>query len=309
MERDGSASGTCFLTPKKSCQQTALNKSTTANLNSKDVGDNTSFEKLVLQQRQAMAVRFCSTNLIDLLGSDIKFKSPAHLMKMDFTTSAAEKEHSFFDTHDGFDTEAKIHKNGFSFEFSLRRESFAREESDYIEAPGFGHLLAGELNTSHHNTGRMLDYGDDFCTPKRRLPYLSRHESTRGYFPGRIEDMDSPRSQIGDDYRKRKRKNNLQLKILKAEFNKCDNWNKEKIFHVAQITGLSESQVYKWCWDQKKKVEEHENQNKDGGKVRTEISKLDFLEMMELENGESDLLDQAGLIKRRPDRQPFRPIN
>ena len=31
------------------------------------------------------------------------------------------------------------------------------------------------------------------------------------------------------------------------------NWTKEKINKMAQITGLSQSQVYKWCWDQKKK--------------------------------------------------------
>ena len=31
------------------------------------------------------------------------------------------------------------------------------------------------------------------------------------------------------------------------------NWTKEKIAKMAEVTGLSQSQVYKWCWDQKKK--------------------------------------------------------
>ena len=31
------------------------------------------------------------------------------------------------------------------------------------------------------------------------------------------------------------------------------NWTKDKIVHMSKITGLSQSQVYKWCWDQKKK--------------------------------------------------------
>jgi hypothetical protein len=31
------------------------------------------------------------------------------------------------------------------------------------------------------------------------------------------------------------------------------NWTKEKIVRMAEVTGLSQSQVYKWCWDQKKK--------------------------------------------------------
>ena len=52
--------------------------------------------------------------------------------------------------------------------------------------------------------------------------------------------------------RKRKRKNNQQLQILKVEFEKgglASYCNKEKIYKLAQVTGLSESQVGKWCWD------------------------------------------------------------
>ena len=45
----------------------------------------------------------------------------------------------------------------------------------------------------------------------------------------------------------------IQLRILKQELDCDENWSKEKIFKVSKMTGLSESQVYKWCWDQKKK--------------------------------------------------------
>ena len=45
----------------------------------------------------------------------------------------------------------------------------------------------------------------------------------------------------------------MQLKILKSEYQKGSEWSKEKIARVSKVTGLSESQVYKWCWDQKKK--------------------------------------------------------
>lgn len=31
------------------------------------------------------------------------------------------------------------------------------------------------------------------------------------------------------------------------------NWSKEKIVEMSDRTGLSQSQVYKWWWDQKKK--------------------------------------------------------
>lgn len=45
------------------------------------------------------------------------------------------------------------------------------------------------------------------------------------------------------EIRKRKRKTSHQLKILQAEFDKDDNWDKDKITHVSKVTGLSESQV------------------------------------------------------------------
>ena len=31
------------------------------------------------------------------------------------------------------------------------------------------------------------------------------------------------------------------------------NWSKDKIVEMSELTGLSQSQVYKWWWDQKKK--------------------------------------------------------
>ena len=53
--------------------------------------------------------------------------------------------------------------------------------------------------------------------------------------------------------RKRKRKSNEQLKILMREFEKNSNWTKDIMLEVAKKTGLSEAQVYKWGWDQKRK--------------------------------------------------------
>lgn len=31
---------------------------------------------------------------------------------------------------------------------------------------------------------------------------------------------------------------------------------------MAEVTGLSQSQVYKWCWDQKKKSAKNKDSNK-----------------------------------------------
>jgi hypothetical protein len=49
-----------------------------------------------------------------------------------------------------------------------------------------------------------------------------------------------------DEIKKRKRKSNIQLKILKAELEKEGFWSKEKIVLVSKSTGLSESQVNKF---------------------------------------------------------------
>lgn len=47
-----------------------------------------------------------------------------------------------------------------------------------------------------------------------------------------------------------------QLKVLKAEYLKNKDWSKELITKISEITGLTESQIYKWNWDQKKKEED-----------------------------------------------------
>ena len=53
--------------------------------------------------------------------------------------------------------------------------------------------------------------------------------------------------------RKRKRKSGDQLKSLVREFDRNPNWSKETLLEVSRKTGLSEAQVYKWGWDQKRK--------------------------------------------------------
>ena len=53
--------------------------------------------------------------------------------------------------------------------------------------------------------------------------------------------------------RRRKRKNMDQLKVLYNEYKKDPNWNKDTMAEMARKTGLTEAQIYKWSWDQKKK--------------------------------------------------------
>jgi hypothetical protein len=53
------------------------------------------------------------------------------------------------------------------------------------------------------------------------------------------------------------------MKYLMIEYIKEPTWTKETCIRVSKATGLTESQVYKWGWDQKKKtLEDLINNNK-----------------------------------------------
>ena len=55
------------------------------------------------------------------------------------------------------------------------------------------------------------------------------------------------------EFKKRSRKSGEQIKQLNEIYKTCTEWNKTKISEIAISTGLSENQVYKWIWDQKRK--------------------------------------------------------
>ena len=60
--------------------------------------------------------------------------------------------------------------------------------------------------------------------------------------------------------RKRFRKNDVQVKVLIQEFDKNPLWSKKLVMELSEKTGLSESQVYKWNWDYRKKIRKSEKQ-------------------------------------------------
>ena len=53
--------------------------------------------------------------------------------------------------------------------------------------------------------------------------------------------------------RKRKRKTAMQLEELALAFDSNPHWTKETLLNIATKTNLTEAQVYKWGWDQKRK--------------------------------------------------------
>ena len=53
--------------------------------------------------------------------------------------------------------------------------------------------------------------------------------------------------------KRRFRKNNDQLKLLKKFYNEHKYWSKTQIKEISQNIGLKENKVYKWLWDQRNK--------------------------------------------------------
>lgn len=49
------------------------------------------------------------------------------------------------------------------------------------------------------------------------------------------------------------RKTPDQIKILRKELRVSGEWEKKDVVRMAEMTGLSMSQVYKWFWDQRKR--------------------------------------------------------
>lgn len=72
------------------------------------------------------------------------------------------------------------------------------------------------------------------------------------------ENSTAPNSlQVTPDFkpkRRRSRKSKHQLLVLQKEFRLESEWTKHEVKRLSSITGLSESQVYKWAWDYRKKL-------------------------------------------------------
>jgi len=64
---------------------------------------------------------------------------------------------------------------------------------------------------------------------------------------------------------KRKRKTEKQLACLQAELRGSNLlWSRQKIIQISERTGMSETQIYKWWWDQtRKRMKKLKNCSKD----------------------------------------------
>lgn len=66
-------------------------------------------------------------------------------------------------------------------------------------------------------------------------------------------DKHMKKAEVDPNLNKR-RKSKHQVKMLEAELEANPHWTNDDMVKIAKKTGLSKSQVYKWNWDQKKKL-------------------------------------------------------
>mmetsp|Transcript_32958 Transcript_32958/g.57862 ORF Transcript_32958/g.57862 Transcript_32958/m.57862 type:complete len:174 (-) Transcript_32958:3084-3605(-) len=99
---------------------------------------------------------------------------------------------------------------------------------------------------------------DAFMTPRKRRASedsLNFKDSSTIGSPSEFDYDDYDKNEI----KRRKRKTAAQVKLLKREYNANPVWSKETYVELAAKTGLSESQVYKWSWDYRKKLRKRES--------------------------------------------------
>jgi hypothetical protein len=122
----------------------------------------------------------------------------------------------------------------------------------------------------HHPEPSPFKANDAFFTPRKRRASEDstdfKDSSTVGS-PADYDSDDFDRSEI----KRRKRKSASQVKILKQEYNANPNWSKDTYAELAAKTALTESQVYKWSWDYRKKLRHRQAAVPSGFLVCTEV--------------------------------------
>jgi len=134
--------------------------------------------------------------------------------------------------------------------------------------------------------------------------HLDLKESDQNDESEEFEEIDDESDENG--IKKRKRKSTAQIKILKQELDIEPNWSKEKIVEMSDITGLSQSQVYKWWWDQKKKNVKGEREAYSKMMLKRKQIRKDFtkrtgkgsFEMADKENGFGYEIEESAIATK-----------
>ncbi|TNV77906.1 hypothetical protein FGO68_gene3125 [Halteria grandinella] len=127
--------------------------------------------------------------------------------------------------------------NASSQKLSINKDDFNREDFN------IGRPVTSASKSTYQKGKSSLGYRE------LRVSQQS-HQSIKSVLAISSQDSDS------QAFNNRARKKENQIKYLMNEFHKFQGpWTKEQIAQYSRQTGLTESQVYKWNWDQRKKIQ------------------------------------------------------
>ena len=194
--------------------------------------------------------QYSSFNLNSLLESDLKFKSPSKLMSIKISESpwiSSQKRNVFLGS---FFDKSPLANSNYKIKFCESRNQHSSKISSC-----FGNNLEHRFTKAFELDNKNHSISVGTCSIALAVPNVTSQVQSRALVTpqARIQKKSSLASTAVGKVRKRRRKSEQQLKMLKVEYQRSKNWSKDCIRRMAKATGLSESQVYKWCWDQKKK--------------------------------------------------------
>lgn len=231
-----------YTTPKKAFAQAMTNSRT------KSSGSRTKLCSLFSNDKPSgfLFKNYSSSNLNNLLGSDFKFKSPSKLIEAKISMSPWKAEENYRISFSKIFESSPMRASNYKL---TRAEMEAQHQVQRVNSKDLPSLATNPRKFSNFPS----QYNNPYIVPNMgQIQHMGMHGSS-------MQSMNDNENQNDDPHganRKRKRKNTMQLKILKAEYLKNKEWSKELITKISDMTGLTESQIYKWNWDQKKKEED-----------------------------------------------------
>ena len=116
-------------------------------------------------------------------------------------------------------------------------------------------------NKSDAATGSELEDNESFISAIMSKPVPSDTSTAITSFQvgkGMAKRMTKKQLRLQPEALPSKRKDKGQVKLLQFHFEKNANWSKELVEELSRNTGLTQSQVYKWNWDQRQRILEHD---------------------------------------------------
>jgi hypothetical protein len=180
-------------------------------------------------------------------------------------SSANQQQHSFLPIEALLDTNPFLLENG-NYKDQTDKDCLAMDKYDVLDTKldGIGaefndeegdrlstksHSLNGEMKSEDEKKVIVCDDGEDSI--EKHIDFIL--QSCRHFHRNKNAKKDKNEKKMAKGSIRRKRKSKEQLNLLWDEYQINPNWTRKQIVALSNKTALSELQIYKWQWDQKKK--------------------------------------------------------